>query len=1290
MGSARAAVQSQGHAAVQRQTAPRQATVEPAGTRFEREADALAVSAMDGGRLPAYSLMAVPAIQRKCKCGGNASGGGQCDSCREKERVQTKLKVAEPGDALERQADRIADQVTKTHAAEGDVHQGGVHEPVIARRAAPGSAPEAGGGAVDAALAQPGAVFSGGARRDMERRFGHDFSHVRVHTGSAAVTAAQALNARAFTYGHGIYFGEGQYNPGTAEGRHLIAHELAHVLQQSPAIHRDPKDEKSSEPDFCYHGYRRGVNVKNKDTVYAIMMNGKDGDTIASLREREWPLWVDWRYGNIPAEEKSSILSILLGAMEVSQEASKTAIKSGCQYAYLLTLETYARLNKIGDKNRKPPDQDTGDGKSGDKKDGGDKGGGDGAGQLDGGGGTGQAGGGGVFAGQKKENLPAPVPEEDATIGIGQAAKEAEKIQHSPTDKVQVDTTVFEKDAKLSQHLLDSLEHFAGRPVTDADKQAASDGLTNEELETIIGGKASYRMLAYVYSQGWNEYKKAGGKDTDPFFILEEAILEQLARGNPTAATNKLEIGKGSLPGEENTIGIRDRDQGWLLYDETGTPFPAFSGMGYRDHGYVGSRVKPDGGVLDSFQINIAAIKDPGLRELLNSLRMTISDPTRVTLQAAEFIFENVDILKDGIIQQVPAKIREGVKESLKYFVGFLAGEAASGFMIRSGNPTLAAVGLALKALLTAAEYVMDVEMIGDVVEMLHQAGIHLAKVEKRADGSFTKLSARHLHDAEAPIVEILTQIGMMGGLKLAGKAMGIIARLRGGGKASIHCSFCSISDAVSDAEAKATDTKTDTPAPETKTDTPAPEAKTDTPPPQTKTDAPSGETKTDTPKTDAPTADTPKADGKTEGKADPSKPDAVSGDTGAVESPRAKWETAKKSFDAAQASASRFKNLAETLAAARKKLQAAKDRQAIQRGGNLETNAGVRDANAQIAQLLSVLKEEFGVNGNDKGAMDAKQQQLNGDFKQAKDNFTPLDVQMDPMKYRAKLPCFAAGTDIATPAGPRPIETLGPGDRVMAFDFAAGRFVSAPVLDRLQATTERLVHIGVAGQWIAATGRHPFWVEDMERWIEARALKPGMRLKTADGARPVDDVRFADVVEAPTYNLQVEGLSSFCVGPGVLVHNEGVDAGQGGSYIIYQLTNPAMPGKVYVGQTTTAGKSGQARGTSARLDEHVKEAAAEIDNINAELAKNPPPDVKAKLEAQLDFFNFKKGAKIETLVYGIGNQAQADWLEQKNIDNERQLLGDDNVVNRRDQISKERIQEARDEIAKDPKVKCE
>jgi hypothetical protein len=85
---------------------------------------------------------------------------------------------------------------------------------------------------VDEVLATPGQPLASSARGFMEPRFGRDFSRVRVHTDARAAESAQAVNAMAYTVGNDIVFDRGHYQPDTPPGRYLLAHELAHTVQQ--------------------------------------------------------------------------------------------------------------------------------------------------------------------------------------------------------------------------------------------------------------------------------------------------------------------------------------------------------------------------------------------------------------------------------------------------------------------------------------------------------------------------------------------------------------------------------------------------------------------------------------------------------------------------------------------------------------------------------------------------------------------------------------------------------------------------------------------------------------------------------------------------------------------------------------------------------------------------------------------------------------------------------------------------------------------------------------------------
>lgn len=86
------------------------------------------------------------------------------------------------------------------------------------------------------AMTSSGQPLDPHTRELMESRFGHDFSQVAVHANAGATEAASAISARAFTVGHDIVFGAGEYVPSSFAGRNLLAHELTHVVQQRTGI----------------------------------------------------------------------------------------------------------------------------------------------------------------------------------------------------------------------------------------------------------------------------------------------------------------------------------------------------------------------------------------------------------------------------------------------------------------------------------------------------------------------------------------------------------------------------------------------------------------------------------------------------------------------------------------------------------------------------------------------------------------------------------------------------------------------------------------------------------------------------------------------------------------------------------------------------------------------------------------------------------------------------------------------------------------------------------------------
>lgn len=165
--------------------------------------------------------------------------------------IQPKLMINSPGDRYEQEADAMAGQVMHMHGQQTPLSTG-VIGPSVQRKCAACEEEEkkkpvmrkaignVGGGmqaspAMTSSLAASrggGAALPGETKSFMESAFSADFSKVRVHTDSQASAMSKGIQAKAFTVGQDIYFNSGQYNPQSTSGKHLLAHELTHTLQQ--------------------------------------------------------------------------------------------------------------------------------------------------------------------------------------------------------------------------------------------------------------------------------------------------------------------------------------------------------------------------------------------------------------------------------------------------------------------------------------------------------------------------------------------------------------------------------------------------------------------------------------------------------------------------------------------------------------------------------------------------------------------------------------------------------------------------------------------------------------------------------------------------------------------------------------------------------------------------------------------------------------------------------------------------------------------------------------------------
>ncbi|MDH3414451.1 MAG: DUF4157 domain-containing protein, partial [Gammaproteobacteria bacterium] len=176
-------------------------------------------------------------LQRQCACGAHTTSGGACVECSKKKlSVQRKLTIGASNDPLEQEADRIADEVLAVAPAHTAVSGAATRIQRSTGQATGGTdtAPTS----VVRALASSGRPLDPLLQQEMGQRFGQDFSRVKVHADGEATNAANAIGARAYTVGHDIVFASGEYVPTTMEGKRLIAHELAHVVQQRQSPQR--------------------------------------------------------------------------------------------------------------------------------------------------------------------------------------------------------------------------------------------------------------------------------------------------------------------------------------------------------------------------------------------------------------------------------------------------------------------------------------------------------------------------------------------------------------------------------------------------------------------------------------------------------------------------------------------------------------------------------------------------------------------------------------------------------------------------------------------------------------------------------------------------------------------------------------------------------------------------------------------------------------------------------------------------------------------------------------------
>jgi hypothetical protein len=647
-------------------------------------------------------------------------------------------------DSLEQEADRAADRIIDDKASQG-CGCGGAPGPTggcsrcaqaglsLQRKGSGAGAPQSVPSSVREVLRAPGNELEPQVRDFMEAGFGADLGHVRVHTDARAAASARALGARAYTVGRDIVFADGEFAPGSSKGMHLIAHELAHTIQQGSAS----------------QGLQR-----------------QTGNAPAPVARQPRPINVRWR-GSV----RGSLFSLLRSAVSSDEEAARITeriMRQATRYVSMRKAVSLEEFERIGNEQQRQfftldpslvqiIQQETG-----------------------------------WSQGEFHERIERSAEHARVVEAFeqlftlqptGSVPASEEARQTGPVAPTQANWAILRDNPELSRLYLQHMEHFGGLALTPPVQQAASDGLTPEELVGIVGPSKRLLHLTNLFTQGFTEFSATGGSDLARFGILMERILEQFVWGNPTATHNQLRIGMG-WP-EEGRQGIAHRASGILLYDENAQPLPSFAGTRFRDEGYTATTPPSE------FGINIALITDPVLRGILNSMRQQVGDPTRMVAHGAGAYFQNIELVNAKVREGLTEEILQKFEDALPAFVGFLAGHGLATFLMRVPNPVVAGIGLALKGLLTAAGYVMSIDFAGSAMQRLLKAASHLSRVEPAPQGGRpTSLSLYHLEEAARPIRSMVADIAMTAATIGLTRLLGAI---RGRGTATIECTRCRI-----------------------------------------------------------------------------------------------------------------------------------------------------------------------------------------------------------------------------------------------------------------------------------------------------------------------------------------------------------------------------------------------------------------------------------------------------------------------------------------------------------------
>jgi peptidoglycan hydrolase-like protein with peptidoglycan-binding domain len=248
----------------------------------------------------------------------------KCDNCEKEETVQSKDKKEE--DKAVQKKEQNPDAEINDNELEGklDHSKGG------------------------------GAGLDKKTKGEMESGFGADFSDVKIHTDTNAVQMSQELGAQAFTNGNDVYFNKGKYNPDSREGKHLLAHELTHTIQQTGAVQKSVDPSSTAAEDLESPRFKGDYKLEQTHDDLDYLATGSKGEPVqkvqSGLMDLGYQLPKFGADGDFGSETRAAVF--------------KFQSDNGLSYDGIVGVQTIGRLDDIyvgkgpgpgKDKKKKPP-----------------------------------------------------------------------------------------------------------------------------------------------------------------------------------------------------------------------------------------------------------------------------------------------------------------------------------------------------------------------------------------------------------------------------------------------------------------------------------------------------------------------------------------------------------------------------------------------------------------------------------------------------------------------------------------------------------------------------------------------------------------------------------------------------------------------------------------------------------------------------------------------------------------------------------------------------------------------